>query len=157
MASGSSKTAEHAHIEKLVETKLPTSPIYAFLLTPVKIISATKGHVVARLPISEVHLNSSHSLHGAVSAAIIDWAGGMAISSFDLREKSGVSVDIHATYQSGAKLGDEIEIEGIAEKVGGTLAFTKVNIYKVEEGKRGKIVVSGSHTKAVRGSEPQKA
>ena len=83
--------------------------------------------------------------------------GGMAVSSWDIRAKSGVSVDIHVTYQSGAKVGDEIEIEGIAEKVGGTLAFTKITIYKVEEGKRGRIVVTGTHTKFVKGSEPQKA
>ncbi|KAI7109082.1 hypothetical protein KC352_g36497, partial [Hortaea werneckii] len=75
---------------------------------------------------------------------------------WDLRDKSGVSIDIHVTYQSGAKSGDEIEIEGIAEKVGGSLAFTKVNIFKVEDGKRGRVVVTGTHTKFVKGSEPQK-
>lgn len=151
------KSAEHVHIEHLVKTKLPNSPIYAFLLTPVKITSATKGHMIARLPLSENHMNSMGSLHGSVTAAIVDWAGGMAISTWDLRNGSGVSVDIHITYQSGAKTGDEIEIEGIAEKVGGSLGFTKVNIYKVESGKRGKIIVTGTHTKFVKGSEPQKA
>jgi acyl-coenzyme A thioesterase 13 len=157
MADEASKTPEHAHIEKLVQTRLPTSPIYAFLLTPVKIVSASKGVVVARLPLSENHMNSMGSLHGSVTATIVDWMGGMAISSYDSRDKSGVSVDIHVTYQSGAKVGDQIEIEGIAEKVGGSLAFTKVNVYKVEDGKRGKTVVTGTHTKFVKGSEPQKS
>ncbi|KAK5115786.1 hypothetical protein LTR62_000875 [Meristemomyces frigidus] len=157
MAEESSKTPEHAHIQHLVKTKLPGSPIYAFLLTPVQISGATKGHVVARLPLSANHMNSMQSLHGSVSAAIVDWMGGMAISTFDLRDRTGVSVDIHVTYQSGAKVGNVIEIEGIAEKVGGSLAFTKVNIYKVEDGKRGRVVVTGTHTKFVKGSEPQKA
>ncbi|TKA73448.1 hypothetical protein B0A55_06080 [Friedmanniomyces simplex] len=157
MAEQQEKSPEHLHIEELVKTKLPTSPIYAFLLTPVKITSATKGHVTARLPLSQNHMNSMGSLHGSVTATIVDWMGGMAISSHDLRSKSGVSVDIHVTYQSGAKTGDEIEIEGIAEKVGGSLAFTKVNIYKVEGGKRGRVVATGTHTKFVKGSEPQKA
>ncbi|KAF2772508.1 Thioesterase/thiol ester dehydrase-isomerase [Teratosphaeria nubilosa] len=151
------KTPEHAHIEHLVATRLPTSPIYAFLLTPVTIKSATKGHIIAHLPLSANHMNSAQSLHGAVSAAICDWMGGMAISSYDLRDRSGVSVDIHVTYQSGAKVGDVIEIEGIAEKVGGSLAFTKVNIFKVDgEGKRGRVVASGTHTKFVKGIEPSK-
>ncbi|KAH9826217.1 Thioesterase superfamily [Teratosphaeria destructans] len=151
------KTPEHAHIEHLVATRLPTSPIYAFLLTPIAITSATRGHVIARLPLSANHMNSAQSLHGAVSAAICDWMGGMAISSYDLRDKSGVSVDIHVTYQSGAKVGDVVEIEGIAEKVGGSLAFTKVNIFKVDgEGQRGQVVASGTHTKFVKGSEPSK-
>ena len=151
------KTQEHQHIEHLVETKLPTSPIYKFLLTPIKIISATKGHVIARLPLSEDHLNSAQSLHGSVTATIVDWMGGMAISSYDLRSGSGVSIDIHVTYQSGAKAGEEIEIEGIAERVGGSLGFTKINIFKVEDGKRGKVVATGTHTKFVKGSEPKKA
>ena len=115
MDSDDSKTAEHKHVEKLVEQKLPGSPIYAFLLSSVQIKSASKGHVVARLPLNKNHMNSAGSLHGAVSAAIVDWAGGMAISTVDLRDKSGVSIDIHVTYQSGAKLGEELEIEGITE------------------------------------------
>ncbi|KAK4548997.1 hypothetical protein LTR36_008770 [Oleoguttula mirabilis] len=156
-ATDAGKTPEHIHIEKLVETKLPTSPIYQFLLAPVQITGASKGQFVARLPLSQNHMNSSGSLHGAVSAAIVDWAGGMAISTFDLRDKSGVSVDIHVTYQSGAKVGDEVEIEGIAERVGGSLGFTKVTLYKVEDGKRGKIITTGTHTKYVKGTEPQKS
>ncbi|KAK3058343.1 hypothetical protein LTR09_001421 [Extremus antarcticus] len=157
MASQGSKSAEQQHIEELVKKKLPTSPIYAFLLSGVQIQSASKGHVVARLPLEKNHMNSGGSLHGAVSATIMDWMGGMAISSHDCRDKSGVSVDIHVTYQSAAKIGEEIEIEGIAERVGGSLAFTKINIYKVEDGQRGKIVASGTHTKFVKGSEPVKA
>ena len=157
MASENAKTPEHVHVENLVKTRIPSSPIYKFLLSPVQIQSAAKGHVIARLPLSENHMNSGGSLHGAVSAAIVDWAGGMAISTFDIREKTGVSVDIHVTYQSGAKLGEEIEIEGIAERVGGSLAFTKVSIFKVEGGARGKVVASGTHTKFVKGTEPSKA
>lgn len=151
------KSPEHGHVEHLVQTRLPGSPIYAFLLTPVRIVSAGKGHVIARLPLSENHMNSMKSLHGSVSATIVDWMGGMAIATHDLRSGTGVSVDIHVTYQSGAKVGEEVEIEGIAEKVGGSLAFTKVVVYKVEGGKRGGIVVAGTHTKFVRGSEPKKA
>ena len=78
----------------------------------------------------------------------------MAVATFDLRVKTGVSVDIHVTYQSGAKVGEEIEIEGVAEKVGGSLAFTKIGIYRVEKGGRGRVVATGTHTKFVRGTEP---
>ena len=157
MGSDDTKPAEQTHIEKLVETKLPNSPIYAFLLSQVQIKTASKGHVVARLPLTKNHMNSAGSLHGAVSATICDWMGGMAISSFDLRDKSGVSVDIHVTYQSGAKLGEELEIEGTTERVGSSLAFTRIAIYKVEGGERGKVVATGTHTKYVKGTEPQKA
>lgn len=154
-ATSPGKTPEHAHIESLVQTKVPASPIYKFLLSSVRITSAHQGAVTARLPLTQDHMNSSGSLHGSVSATIVDWMGGMAIATHDLRSGTGVSVDIHVTYQSGAKVGEEIEIEGIAERVGGNLAFTKVGIYKVESGRRGKIVATGTHTKFVKGSEPK--
>jgi acyl-coenzyme A thioesterase 13 len=157
MASESSKSPEQAHIEHQVETRLPNSPIYNFLLSTVQITHASKGQCIARLPLTQNHMNSNSSLHGSVTATIVDWMGGMAISTFDLREKSGVSVDIHVTYQSGAKVGDEIEIEGIVEKVGGSIAFTKISVFKVEDSKRGRIVATGTHTKFVKGSEPQNA
>lgn len=152
-----SKTPEHLHIEELVKTKIPASPIYAFLLSDIAITAASKNCVVARLPLTDSHMNASKSLHGAVSAAIVDWAGGMAIATHDLRASSGPSIDIHVTYQSGAKVGDEIEIEGIAERVGGALGFTKVTIYKVEDGERSTIVSTGTHTKYVKGSAPVKS
>ncbi|KAF1356513.1 HotDog domain-containing protein [Delphinella strobiligena] len=145
--AASDKSAEHAHIEKLIATKLPSSPIYAYFLSDVRVISATKGHVVCRLACTMTHMNSGGGLHGSVSATIIDWMGGMAICSHTLKDGSGVSVDIHATYLSSIKDGDEIEIEGLADKVGANMAFTTVHIYRVEEGKRGRAVVSGSHTK----------
>lgn len=151
--TSSSKTPEHVHVEHLVQTKLPTSPIYAFLLSGVQIRSAAPGHVVARLPLGANHLNSAGSLHGAVTAALVDWMGGMAIASHDRRARTGVSVDIHVTYQSGARLGEEVEIEGVAERVGGSLAFTRVAVFMVEEGLRGRVVASGTHTKFVRGTE----
>lgn len=153
----STKTPEHLHIEKQIATRIPGSPIYAFLLKGVSIRSASRGCMVARLPLTQDHMNSGHSLHGSVSATIVDWAGGMAVATFDLREKTGASVDIHVTYQSGAKVGEELEIEGIAEKVGGSLAFTKIGIYRVENGERGRVVATGTHTKFVRGTEPTKA
>lgn len=144
------KSAEHAHVERLVSSQLDGSPIYGFLLSSVRVISATPGHIVARLPLTKAHMNSKGGLHGSVSATIVDWAGGLAIASTDLREKTGASIDIHVSYQSSAKDGDEIEIEGVAEKVGGSLAFTRVTIYRVEQGERGRMVVSGTHTKFVR-------
>ena len=151
------KTSEHLHVERLVQTKLPGSPIYAFLLTPVEITSASRGQFVARLRLGENHMNSQGSMHGSVIGTIVDWAGGMAIACYDGREQTGVSIDIHVTYQSSTKLGDQIEIEGVAEKVGGTMAFTRVRIYRVEGEARGRVVATGTHTKYVKGTEVKKS
>jgi acyl-coenzyme A thioesterase 13 len=78
----------------------------------------------------------------------------MAIAAWDLRHGSGVSVDIHVTYLAGARVGDTVEIEGRAERVGGSVGFTSVGIWRVdaESGGRGEVVALGRHTKFVRGT-----
>ncbi|KAI0152735.1 HotDog domain-containing protein [Xylariaceae sp. FL1272] len=145
-----------SHIENLVRTNLPNSAIYNFLLSDVVIASATRGNVKARLVLTGNHVNSSGGIHGAVSATLTDWAGGMAIATWDLRAKTGVSVDIHVRYLSSAREGDEIEIEGIADKVGGSIGFTTVVIRKVVDGIAGPVIASGTHTKYVKLREAPK-
>jgi len=139
-----------AHVEKFWEQRLPHSPIYQFLLSDIKLTHASKGVVRARLLLSKNHINAHGGIHGSVSATLIDWVGGMAIAAWDNRTKTGVSTDIHISYQSSAKDGDWIEVEGNAGKVGGTLAFTTAMIWKVVDDRPGPIVATGSHTKFVR-------
>ncbi|KAJ5674870.1 uncharacterized protein N7477_004804 [Penicillium maclennaniae] len=130
------------------ERTRPNSPIYEFLLSEVEIYDAEKGVVRARLRVGPRQLNSKGSLHGAFSASVTDWAGGMAIASYGL-DSTGVSTDIHVNFLSGAKDGDWIEIEGRANKVGKSLAFTTVTISKrTDSGLT--LVAQGSHTKYVR-------
>jgi acyl-coenzyme A thioesterase 13 len=139
-----------AHIEKFWESRKPHSPIYQFLLEDVKFTHASKGLVRARLPLSKCHINAHGGIHGSVSATIVDWVGGMAIAAWDNRTKTGVSTDIHISYVSSAKDGDTIEIEGVADKVGGSLAYTRATIYKVVDDKPGPVVAMGTHTKFVK-------
>jgi acyl-coenzyme A thioesterase 13 len=138
------------HVEKYWEARKPFSPIYQFLLGDIKITYASKGVVRARLPLTNNHVNTHGGIHGSVSATLVDWVGGIAIAAYDNRTKTGVSTDIHVTYQSSAKDGDTIEIEGRAGKVGGTLAFTTATIWKVVDDQPGPIVATGSHTKFVK-------
>ncbi|KAM0273547.1 hypothetical protein ACHAQH_008273 [Verticillium albo-atrum] len=149
-----------AHINDYHTTRCLASPLYAFLLSPeqhgLRLTHASRGRIVYRLPIAACHLNAAGGLHGSVSATIVDWAGGLAIASWDLRGGTGVSVDIHVGYVSSVRLGEEIEIEGVVERVGGSLAFTTVGVWKVEEGRRGAVVITGRHTKFVRGKPPAK-
>lgn len=139
-----------AHVESVWEKKKPDSPIYVFLLSDIAITSATKGRVIARLELTKNHVNSKGGIHGTTSACIIDWIGGLAIASWDLRENSGVSTDIHVNYVGSARVGDTIEVDAKAQKVGGTLAFTTITISKVVDGKVGPVVATGSHTKFVK-------
>ncbi|MCJ1257279.1 hypothetical protein MMC24_005104 [Lignoscripta atroalba] len=128
----------------------PNSTIYRLLLGDIEIVSATKGVIVARLRVQPVHLNSKGTLHGTVSACLIDWAGGLAIASTGM-DNTGLSTDIHTTFVSTAKHGDWLEIEGRATKVGGSLAFTTIEIRKAGEGaNQGPVVSTGTHTKYVK-------
>ncbi|ROT42048.1 Thioesterase/thiol ester dehydrase-isomerase [Sodiomyces alkalinus F11] len=140
------------------------SPLYAFLLSHethgLQLTHASKGLVRFRLRLAACHLNAAGSLHGSVAATVVDWAGGLAVAAWDLRAQTGVSVDIHVSYLSGARLGQVVEVEGRVDRVGGSLAFTTVEIWKVdgleeeekgvEGGERDGCVVLGRHTKYVR-------
>ncbi|KAL6712863.1 hypothetical protein ACLMJK_009575 [Lecanora helva] len=126
------------------------SPIYQLLLSDIKIATAsTAGRVMAYLTVKPVHLNSKGSVHGTVSACLVDWAGGMAIAATGL-DKTGVSTDIHTTYVSTAGEGAFLEIEAEAKKVGKTLAFTTVEIRKMGDDGARDIVATGTHTKYVK-------
>ncbi|KAL1864039.1 hypothetical protein VTK73DRAFT_6259 [Phialemonium thermophilum] len=139
-----------AHVQSVWDRIRPNSTIYRLLLSDVVLVSARPGRFVARLALQPVHLNSNQTLHGAVSAAIVDWAGGMAIATTG-RAKTGVSTDIHVTYASAARLGDTIEIDARANRVGRNLGFTTVEIRKLPaaDGGEATVVCTGSHTKYV--------
>ena len=143
------QTSELEHVQKIWDRIKPHSTIYRLLLCDIEITSASNGTINARLLVEPVHLNSKGTLHGTVSACLTDWAGGLAIASTGL-EKTGVSTDIHTAFVGTAKEGDWLHIEGRASKVGGTLAFTTVEIRKIVDGSAGPIVCTGTHTKYVK-------
>lgn len=125
------------------------SPIYNFLLDDVDVYEASKGVVRSKIRVSAQHLNSKNGLHGAFSACVVDWAGGMAIASHGF-ESTGVSTDIHVSYLSKASLGDWLEIESRTDKVGKTLGYTSVTISKLDHDGQVTVVAKGSHTKYIR-------
>ncbi|KAF2011848.1 Thioesterase/thiol ester dehydrase-isomerase [Aaosphaeria arxii CBS 175.79] len=150
MASEPSNADILAHVEQFWAVRKPQSPVYQFLLGDVQFTHASKGLVRARLLLTKDHVNSHGGIHGSVSATIVDWVGGYAIAAWDNRTKVGVSTDIHISYISSAKIGDTIEIEGRADRVGGTMAYTTCTIWKVVDDKAGPVVATGSHTKFVK-------
>jgi acyl-coenzyme A thioesterase 13 len=71
---------ELEHVQGVWERMRGNSPIYDFLLDSVVIVSASKGAVTSRLTLGKNHVNSRGTIHGAVSAALVDWSGGLAVS-----------------------------------------------------------------------------
>ncbi|KKK13850.1 hypothetical protein P175DRAFT_0503460 [Aspergillus ochraceoroseus IBT 24754] len=137
------------NVHKVWERIRVNSPIYAFLLNDVEIYHAKEGAFSARLQVIPQHLNSKGTLHGVFSACVTDWAGGLAIASCGL-ESTGVSTNINVTYLSTATTGDWLEIEGCANKVGKSLAFTTITISKSTSSGEQTLVAQGSHTKYIR-------
>ncbi|KAJ4313922.1 hypothetical protein N0V84_009164 [Fusarium piperis] len=150
-----SEVERTSHVQRLMDRLLENSPIYNFIMSPVKLISATRGTVTTRLVLNSNHVNSRGGLHGAVSATIIDFVTGLAIASWDLRETTGASVDMHISYLSTAKVGDTVEIVSTADKVGGSMAFSTIRISKVGDDGSLTSVTVGQHTKYVRQSTSQ--
>src|SRR5437016_1829379 len=109
-------TTEMEHVSRVWATMKPNSPIYSMLLNDISLTSCAHGHVVARMQLSSIHVNSKGTLHGVVSACLVDWMGSMVVASHGL-EKTGVAVDLHTTYVSTAKEGDWVEVEGKSNKV----------------------------------------
>lgn len=144
-------TPELEHIRKVWAGMRGNSPIYDFLLgdQDLTFISASRGSFKAHLKLSANHVNSRKTVHGGVTATLVDWAGGLAIATHGL-EKTGSSVDIHVNYISTAHVGDLIEVEGTANKVGRTMAFTSVKVTKFIDGELGPIIATASHTKYIR-------
>jgi acyl-coenzyme A thioesterase 13 len=148
-----------SHVQSVWNRIRPNSAIYNILLSDVRLISAAPGTIVAHLHVQNVHVNSRKTLHGAVSAAIVDWAGGMAIATMG-KSETGVSTDIHVSYLSAAKEGDVLEITGKVNKLGRSLGFTTVEIALLparggaDEGQR-KVVCTASHTKYIANAAPR--
>jgi acyl-coenzyme A thioesterase 13 len=88
------------------------SPIYDFLLNDQNLtfISASQGVFKACLTLGAEHINSRKTIHGGVTATLVDWAEGLAIATHGMA-KTGATIDIHVTYISTARV-DTIEIEG---------------------------------------------
>ncbi|KAA8571645.1 hypothetical protein EYC84_001638 [Monilinia fructicola] len=83
-------TEELIHVKKVWDRMKGHSPIYDFLLADVEIVSATKGLVVSRLTVRDNHVNSRGTIHGAVSASLVDWSGVLLLLHMDWKSLAQV-------------------------------------------------------------------
>ncbi|KAF9090840.1 hypothetical protein BGX29_011276 [Mortierella sp. GBA35] len=113
-------------------------------LAGLKLVSASKGSILCELQVEKQHLNRLGGCHGGLLSTIVDIGGSLAIAAEDMHA-TGVSTDLNISFVSGAKMGDKLSINSRCDKIGGTLAYTTVEI-KVDD----KIVALGRHTKYVR-------
>ena len=111
-------------------------------LEKVRVVAAEPGKVVAELEVAEEHQNGVGTLHGGMTATLIDSLTTIALLSRESGQP-GVSIDLNVSYLSAASTGELVTITAEALKVGRTMAFTTAELKRQD----GTIVARGNHTK----------
>ncbi|KAI8478323.1 Acyl-coenzyme A thioesterase 13 [Branchiostoma belcheri] len=110
----------------------------------VQVVSAEPGKCVFEMKVAEEHLNLPGTLHGGLTATLVDGLTTYALLSME-GGKPGVSVDLHVSYLKAAKPGETITIAAEVLKMGRTLAYTTAQI----KNEQGDVIAQGLHTKHV--------
>ncbi|KAG7250022.1 hypothetical protein CRUP_037006 [Coryphaenoides rupestris] len=103
----------------------------------------SKGKVVCELRVEEEHTNRGGTLHGGLTATLVDIVSTTAIMCSE-RGAPGVSVDMNITYMNPAKIGEDVLITAQVLKEGKSLAFASVDLFNKSTGK---VIAQGRHTK----------
>ncbi|XP_004406545.1 PREDICTED: acyl-coenzyme A thioesterase 13 [Odobenus rosmarus divergens] len=118
-------------------------PGFDRVLEKVTLVSAAPGKVVCEMKVEDDHTNKYGTLHGGLTATLVDNVSTMALLCTEWGAP-GVSVDMNITYMSPAKIGEDIVITAHVLKQGKTLAFASVDLMNKTTGK---LVAQGRHTK----------
>ncbi|KAH9258908.1 hypothetical protein BASA81_002972 [Batrachochytrium salamandrivorans] len=94
--------------------------------------------------VQESCVNSIGTMHGGFTATLVDVVGTLALLARQ-QDKPGVSVDINVSYLSGVRVGDKVRCVGKVLRMGNSLGFTNVDLFRQDNGK---LVATGRHTKA---------
>ncbi|KAL1835809.1 hypothetical protein VTJ49DRAFT_6040 [Mycothermus thermophilus] len=115
-----------------------------------RVLDAKKGAVTMELEIQPYHTNRLQILHGGTIASLVDLGGSLAVASRGYYA-TGVSTDLNVDLRpvsymsSGGKVGERLKIAASCDKLGKTLAFTRVVFFDETD----RVVARGSHTKSV--------
>ncbi|XP_006034486.2 acyl-coenzyme A thioesterase 13 isoform X1 [Alligator sinensis] len=126
-----------------VMKSLLDSPGFDRVLDKMKLLSATPGKVVCEMKVEEQHTNRAGTLHGGLTATLVDVVSTTALL-YTERGAPGVSVDMNITYMSAAKIGEEVLITAQVLKQGRSIAFASVDLTNKATGK---LIAQGRHTK----------
>ncbi|XP_058523403.1 acyl-coenzyme A thioesterase 13 [Ochotona princeps] len=119
------------------------APNFDRVCDKVSVVSAAPGKVVCEMKVEEQHTNKMGTLHGGLTATLVDLISTVALM-FSERGLPGVSVDMNITYMAPAKIGEDILISAHILKQGRTLAFASVDLTSKATGK---LIAQGRHTK----------
>ncbi|XP_037374833.1 acyl-coenzyme A thioesterase 13 [Talpa occidentalis] len=131
--------------QKLMEVLKAMKHVQGFdrILEKMTLVSADPGKVICELKVEEEHTNKLGTLHGGLTATLVDDVSTMALLCTE-RGAPGISVDMNITYMAPAKIGEVVVITAHVLKQGRTLAFASVDLTNKTTGK---LVAQGRHTK----------
>ncbi|NWH77805.1 ACO13 thioesterase, partial [Piaya cayana] len=115
------------------------------VLRKMKLLSATPGKVVCEMKVEEEHTNRNGTLHGGLTATLVDVVSTAALL-YTERGLPGVSVDMNITYTTAAKIGEDVLITAQILKQGRNIAFATVDLTNKATGK---LIAQGRHTKYI--------
>lgn len=107
---------------------------------------ATAGRTVFRLPFDEKFANlASGTVHGGITATVIDTASGFALrSTFDDPANAALTTtDLNVRYVRPAT--DDVRVEAEVVRAGSTMGVTECEVTSVHDGER-KVVATGGTT-----------
>ena len=117
-----------------------------------KVDSWKEGRAVMSIKLEDRHMNPGGVLHGGVLTTLMDEATAHAIVTVRGLEAAAkapqATVEMNASFLSGARPGDELECEARALRVGSTVAFAEA---EVRRRGRGDLVAKGRCTYAILG------
>ncbi|XP_043921686.1 acyl-coenzyme A thioesterase 13-like [Protopterus annectens] len=128
---------------KQIVASFINGPHFDKVLNKLQLVSAIPGKMVCEMKVEEEHINVHGTLHGGVTATLVDFVSTTALINTE-RGAPGVTVDMNIMYLSPAKIGDEILITAQILKQGRTLAFATVDVTNKATGK---LIAQGRQTK----------
>ncbi|XP_072026295.1 acyl-coenzyme A thioesterase 13-like [Amphiura filiformis] len=144
MASSSVSMAKHL-MQFLAKTKT-----FDRLTQKVCVVDGRPGHVKCEMMVEEEHCNQQGTLHGGMTATLVDNITTLAIMSSNEDgsvELPGVSVDLNMSYLKAAPMGQTITITADILRKGKTLVFTTAQV----SNSKGDILAVGHHVKHMGG------
>jgi len=107
-------------------------------------VSVDEGRCVVEFEVAEKHENPAGTLHGGVTASLLDMVTSCALLATP-RGHPGVSVDLNVSSLAPAIRGDTVIIDAKVIKSGRSIAFTSADFYRKRDNL---LIATGRQTKA---------
>ncbi|KAL3618061.1 hypothetical protein CASFOL_038382 [Castilleja foliolosa] len=122
---------------------MPEKFIEPIVMQGLKIDHIERGRIVCSFTVPPRLVNNDNSLHAGATGALVDIVGSAVIFTVGATF-TGVSVEINVSYFDCAYVGEEIEIECKALRVGKAVAVVSVDF---RSKLTGKLIAQGRHSK----------